>query len=78
MSKNSAELIDKTLSGACTSGQKGIGSDGNERVLHMPQNFSITESLPSDRFVSYTQQPLGRGSYQSAEIQSVYSTASDT
>ena len=34
--------IDRTLSGATTPGQSGPGSDGNEGVLRIPQNSSIT------------------------------------
>ena len=29
---------DSTQSGATTLGQRGAGSDGNEGVLHIPQN----------------------------------------
>ena len=45
--------IDKTLSGATTPGQSGLGSDGNEEVLHIPQSSSIIETSPSDCLVSY-------------------------
>ena len=45
--------IDRTLSGATTSGQSGPGSDGNEGVLCIPQSSSITGTSPSDCFVSY-------------------------
>ena len=39
--------IDRTLSGATTPGQSGPRSDGNERVLCIPQSSSITgTSLP--------------------------------
>ena len=30
--------IDRTLSGATTSGQSGLGSDGNKGVLRIPQS----------------------------------------
>ena len=53
----------EALSGATTLGQRGPGSNGNERVLCIPQSSSITGHL------------LGEGSYPSAEKQSVYSTA---
>ena len=36
------------LSGATTSGQSEPGSDGNERVFHIPQSSSITGTSPSD------------------------------
>ena len=41
-------LIDRTLSGATTSGQSAPGSDGNEGVLRLPQSSSITEISSSD------------------------------
>ena len=59
--------IDKTLSGATTSGQSGPGSYGNEGVLCILQTSSINGTSPSDCLVSYTG--------HSAEVQSVYSTA---
>ena len=54
-------LIDRTLSGATTPGQSGSGSDGNERVLHIPQSSSITGTFPSDCLVSYPEQSLVGG-----------------
>ena len=36
--------IDRTLSGATPPGQSGPGNDGNEKILPIPQTFSITES----------------------------------
>ena len=42
-----------TLSSATTPGQCGPGSDGNEGVLRIPQNSSITVPSPSDCLVSY-------------------------
>ena len=56
-----------TLSGGTTRGHTGPGSDGNEGVLHIPQNSTITEVSPSDCLVLY----LGyawRESYSSAEM----------
>ena len=55
-------------------GRSGPGSNGNERVLCIPQSPSITVTSPSDRLVSYPGHSL-EGSYPSAEVQSVYSTA---
>ena len=55
-------------------GQSGPGSDGNEEVLRIPQSSSIAGTSPSDCLVSYPGHSLG-GSYPSAEVQSVYSTA---
>ena len=63
-----------TLSGATTPGQSGPGSDGNEGVLHIPQNFNLNRTSPSDCLVSYPGHSL-EGSYPSAEKQSVYPTA---
>ena len=63
------------LSGATTPGQSGPGSDGNEGVLRIPQSSSTAGTSPSDCLVSYPGHSLGRGSYPSAEVQSVYSTA---
>ena len=62
------------LSGATTPGQSGPGSNCNEGVLHIPQSSSIAGTSPSDCLVSYPGHSLG-GSYPSAEVQSVYSTA---
>ena len=62
-----------TLSGDTTPGQSGPGSNGNERVLRIPPNLSITGTSPLDCLVSY-QDTHGGGSYPSAEAQSVYST----
>ena len=45
--------IDRTLSGGTTPGQCGAGSDGNEGILHILQNSSITGTSPSDCLVSY-------------------------
>ena len=70
--------IDRTLLGATTLGQSGPGSDSNGGILHIPPNSSITETSPSDCFVSYLrhlQVVVVGGSYPSAEMQSVYSTA---
>ena len=44
---------DRTLSGAITPGQSGPGSDGNERVLLIPQSPSIIGTSPSDCFMFY-------------------------
>ena len=65
--------IDRTLSGATTLGLSGPRSDGNERVLHMPQSSCITGTSPSDCLVSYLPHSLW-GSYPSVEVQLVYST----
>ena len=66
--------IDRTLLGETTPDQSGPGSDGNERVLYIPQSSSITGTSPSDCLGSYLGHSLG-GGYSSAEVQSVYSTA---
>ena len=69
--------MDRALSGATMRGQSGPGSNGNEGVLHIPQGPSITGTSPSDCLVSYPGHLSGEGSYPSAEVQSVYSTAPD-
>ena len=74
MSNCSIRPIDRTLSGATTLDQSGLGSDDNEEVLRIPQSSSLTEASPSDCLVSYPRHLLGE-SYSSAEIQSVYSAA---
>ena len=62
-------------SGATTPGESGPRSNGNERVLCIPQSSSITGAAPSDCLVSYPGYLVEGGSYLSAEMQSVYSTA---
>ena len=66
--------IDKTLSGATTSGQSRLGSNGNEGVLYIPQSSSITGTSLSNCLVSYLGHSLGE-SYSSVEKQLMYSTA---
>ena len=41
-------LIDRTLSGATTPDPSGPGSNGNEEILHIAKNSSITGVSPSD------------------------------
>ena len=67
--------MDRALLGTTIPGQSGPWSNGNEGVLSIPQSSSITGTSPSDCLVSYPGYLLGRGSYPSAEMQSVYSTA---
>ena len=43
--------INRTLTGTNIPDQRGPGSNGNERVLNIPQN-SRTEASPSDGLVS--------------------------
>ena len=45
--------VNRTRSSATTSGQSGLGSNGNEGVLCIPQSSSITGTSPSDCLVSY-------------------------
>ena len=66
--------IDKTQSCATTPGGSGPGNDGNEGVLCIPQNSSVTETSLSDFLVPFSWHTLGN-SYPSAEMQSVYTTA---
>ena len=66
--------MDRTLSGATTSGKNEPESNGNEGVLHIPQSLSITGTSSSDSLMLYPGHLL-RESYSSAEKKSVYSTA---
>ena len=43
--------LDRNLTGAIIPGQSVPGSDGNEEILCVPQNSSITGASPSDRLV---------------------------
>ena len=61
------------LSGATILGPSGAGSNGNKRMFCILQNSSINGTSPSDCLVSY--RTFIGGSYPSAEVQSVYSTA---
>ena len=45
--------MDRTLSGATNLSQNGLGSNGNEGVLYIPQNSSITEVSPTNDPVSH-------------------------
>ena len=68
--------IDRTLLSAATPGHSGLGSNGNEGVLHILQSYNITGTSPSDYCLrSYPGCLLGGESYHSAETQSVFSTA---
>ena len=65
--------IDRTLSGVTTLGQSETGSNDNEGVLHFPQ-ISKAGASSSDDLMSYPRHLLG-GGHPTAEMQSVYSTA---
>ena len=66
--------IDCNLSNATIPGERGLGSDGNEGMLCIPQSSGITGTLPSDCLASYPEHSLW-GLTPSAEVQLVYSTA---
>ena len=51
--------INRTLSGSTTPSLSGPGSNGNERVLHIPQ-ISKARTLPSDGLMSYAGHSLRR------------------
>ena len=72
---SSIRPTDRSLSGATTSSQSGPGSDDNEALVCIPESSSITGTSPSDCLMTYPGYSLGGGSYPSAEVQSVYSTA---
>ena len=55
--------LDKTLSGAATAGKSGPGSNGNRRVLHIPQSSSITGASPSDKVYCHIQDTYWGKSY---------------
>ena len=76
MLNNSIWPIDRTLLSATTSGQNRPGSDGNDRVLRVPQSFSFTEASPWDYLMSYNMTLIGvERPYSSEEIQSMHSAA---
>ena len=58
--------MDKTLSDTTTLGQSGLGRDGNEEVLCIPQSSSITGNITIR--LLYPGHSLGVGSYPSAEM----------
>ena len=74
MLNSSIWLIHGSLSGATIPGQSGSRSDDNEGVLRFLQSYRITGASPLDGLMSYPGHSLV-GSYPSAEIQLVYSTA---
>ena len=76
MSNSSIRPIDRPISDATTPGQNGSGSNGNKGVLHISQS-SRTGASSSDCLMSYPGHSVV-GSYPTAEIQSVYSTAPAT
>ena len=53
MQFSSVWLLDRTLSGVTTPGQRGLGNDGNEGVRNIPQSSSIIGTSPSDCLVLY-------------------------
>ena len=65
---------DRTRSGATTTNQSWLGSQGNEGAPRIPQSYNITKASLLYCFVSYPGHLLGE-SYLSAEMQSVYSAA---
>ena len=77
MSNISIWPINRTLSGATTTGYSGPGSNGNQEVLPIPQ-ISQDGTAPSHSLMSYpghTHVVCVGGSYSSTEMQLVYSTA---
>ena len=66
--------FDLPQSGVTTTGQSESESNGNEEVLHIPQNFSNSAVSLSDCLVFYSGHSLGE-SNSCAEMQSMYSTA---
>ena len=68
--------IDETLTGTTAPSQSELGSNDNERVLHIPLIPRIRTSL-SDAFQCPIQtfESCWAGVYTFAEVSSVYSTA---
>ena len=76
MSNSYTWLIDRALSGATTRSQSEPRSNGNEGVHHIFQHYwNLTIRLFN--IISGHSLEMGVGSYPSAEMQSVYSTAPD-
>ena len=73
MSNRSIWPIDGTLTSATSPRQSRPGSNGNERVLRIPQSSSIIGASPSDCHIQDTR--CYGGAYSSAEMPLVYSTA---
>ena len=59
MSNSSIWLIDRTLSGATTQGQRITGNNSNEGVLHIPKIYMAIVS-PSECLMPYPGHVLGR------------------
>ena len=72
---SSIRLKDRILSGATIPGQSRHESNVREGIFHIPPNSSITGASSLNGLVSYPGHSFGRGSYPSAEMQSVYCTA---
>ena len=64
--------IDGTQTCTTTQGKSRPKSNGNERVLHLPQSSKMAS--PLDSLVLNPGHPFGGKSYSSAEMQLVYST----
>ena len=58
-SNSSIWSTDRTLSDTTTLSQSGPGSNGNKRILCLPQSSSITRASPSGCLVSYPGHLLG-------------------
>ena len=50
-----------TISGSTIMGDSGVGSDGTEGVLRIPQSSSINGTSPWKFLVLYTGHSMGRG-----------------
>ena len=69
--------IDRTLLHGTTPGQSWPESNDNEGLLHISQ-MPMALASPSDGLMSNPGRKLvWRGAYRSAQMQSVYSTATD-
>ena len=60
ITNSSIQPIDRNLTGTNISGQSALGSNDNEGVLHIPQNF-MNGIFKSDGLVSYPGHSLATG-----------------
>ena len=68
-------LVDKTLSGASTSGQSELGAMALKEYSTFSKSPRLDGASPSNGLFSYLGRSLGGSFYSTAEKQSVYSSA---
>ena len=72
MSNSFVRPTEKNQSGATTPGQSVPRSDGNERVLHIPQSLRTTGAWPSNCLVSYPGHSLGESNPSPEKLLVIY------